>query len=359
MSENTGAKDPGTAKVKRSSGRIPPKEISVFCAQTAMLLEAGIPLHDGLKSMSDSSIGTGVSLIKGIAEKVGETGSLYEALGGTGAFPSYMVQMVRIGEAVGKLEEVLTSLSAYYKREGKIRDAVRGAVLYPVILIFLMAAVITVMVVLVLPVFSDVFASLGTDVTGNVVESGAVIGKITSICMAVLLLIVLVILAVALSREGRAMLIKSSQNLPFLKKVYRQMASSRFALVISMMLTSGFDLDEALKMSVGVVSDETVQSKIEQCRKKIGSGKSFSETLLEIGLFSGLNARMIETGERAGRLDDAMDQLAETYSDEVDQSISTLISVIEPTLVIFLSVIIGAILLSVMLPLVQIMTQIS
>jgi len=350
-------------EVKRVvKGRIPPREIAVFCSQASMLLKAGIPLHEGLENMTEEYTATGGSLLKGIAAKVEETGSLYEAVEDAGVFPSYMVQMIRIGETVGKLEDVLESLSAYYNREGRIREAVRSAVLYPVILIFLMAAVIGVLVAVVLPVFSEVLEGLGSDVTGSdagFMDSGIFIGKITLIAMGAILVLLIAVLAVSITAGGRAKLMQMSGNLPFLRKLYSKMSSSRFALVISMMLTSGFDLNETLEMSGKVVSDGAVKVKIDQCREKVNSGKSFSESLLEIGLFSGLYARMIQTGERTGRLDEVMDKLAAQYSDEADESISTLIALIEPTLVVILSVIIGSILLSIMLPLIQVMSQIG
>ena len=344
------------------AGRVPPGEIAVFCTQAAMLLKSGIPLHDGLDTMTDESTMIGSSLLKRIAAKAGETGSLYEAVKDAGVFPSYMVHMIQIGETVGKLEEVLDSLSAYYNREEKIRNAVRSAVLYPVILIFLMAAVIAVLVALVLPVFSNVLGNLGTDIKGTGIgfmDIGITIGKITLIVMAVLLLILVLLLIISATSAGRAHLLKMSGHLPFLRKLYSRMASSRFALVISMMLTSGFDLNEALEMSAKVVSDKTVKIKIDQCREKVGSGTPFSDALLEIGLFSGLYARMIQTGEKTGQLDEVMNKLAGKYSDEADESLSTLISLIEPTLVIVLSVIIGSILLSIMMPLVQVMSMIG
>ena len=102
-----------------------------------------------------------------------------------------------------------------------------------------------------------------------------------------------------------------------------------------------------------------MKKKIIQCREKVAAGIAFSDALLELELFSGLYARLIQTGERAGRLDDVMRQMAAHYEEEIDDSLSTLVAVIEPTLVILLSVIIGGILLSVMLPLISILSAIG
>jgi len=347
---------------KNTKRKIPPNEISIFCAQAAMLLKAGIPLSEGLSSMSGAESGEQNPLLTRIAEKVGETGSLYDAVDDVGVFPHYMVNMIKIGETVGKLEEVLESLSVYYNREEKLRDALRGALLYPVILIVMMSAVISLLVVFILPVFSDVFESLGLNTAGTgtgLLSVGEMIGRVALICSVVLFALMLVVLLIALIPKGRAALVKLSGRLPILSSLFGKIASGRFALVMYMMLNSGYDLEQALEMSAEVITDRIVKEKILKCSEKLKEGTPFSVALLEIGLFSGLYARMVQTGERTGRLDDVMDQLSVRINDDIDKSLTDLISFIEPTLVVLLSVIIGTILLSIMLPLMDVMSRIG
>ena len=349
-----------TAQVKTSQKSIRKKapigEISVFCTQVSLLMKSGIPLYEGIETIADSTTQSGGELIREIANGVGITGSLYEAIRQMGVFPVYMVEMIHIGEAVGKLDDVLESLGEYYNREGKMRDSIRGAVLYPIILVLLMAAVIALLVYLVLPVFSDLFASLGNDITNNTINAGSSAGGIILKCMGVLLILILLAIITSLIPAGRAILMKISIKLPFFKKLYILMSASRFARVISMMLYSGYNIGEALELSENVVPDKNVKEKINLCRKQMEGGKPFSEALLDIGLFSGMFARLVQTGEKAGKLDDVMYRLAGQYNDDMEDAIASLIAVIEPLLVILLSVIIGAILLSIMLPLVQIMS---
>ena len=128
---------------------------------------------------------------------------------------------------------------------------------------------------------------------------------------------------------------------------------------MSMRLSSGYDLGEALELAEEVVADPTVRNKIRLCRDKVSRGKAFSAALLELGLFSGLYARLIQTGEKTGRLDDVMKNMAAQYETDVEESLSGVVALIEPTLVILLSVIIGSILLSVMLPLIGILSAIG
>ena len=346
----------------RASGRIPAKESAVFCTQAALLLKAGVPLNEGLQTLTDQGTPSGRDLLKRIADTVEETGSLYEGVRAVDVFPAYMVQMIHIGEKVGKLEEVLEALSRYYQREDKLRSAVRSAVLYPLILVVLMAAVIAVLVAAVLPVFSQVLEGLGAEISGagtSMLAAGNLIGGCALIIVAVLLALIGTLIVVSPIPGGREQLVRLSGKLPFLRGVYRRIASGRFASVMSMMLSSGYNLDDSLELAEDLTADPIVKKKIIQCREKVAAGVAFSDALLELELFSGLYARLIQTGERAGRLDDVMRQMAAHYEEEIDDSLSTLVAVIEPTLVILLSVIIGGILLSVMLPLISILSAIG
>ena len=216
----------------RTSGRIPAKETALFCTQAGLLLKAGIPLGDGLASLTEEGTGAGRELLRRIADTARETGSLYEAVRQAGVFPSYMVHMIRIGETAGKLEEVLDSLSLYYEREARLRGAVRSAVLYPLILILLMAAVIAVLVVAVMPIFSSVLADLGAEASANtgMVSTGVVIGRCALVVVAVLLALLVAMLLLSLSAKGRQALMSLSSRLPVLRRLYRHLPDRRGGL---------------------------------------------------------------------------------------------------------------------------------
>ncbi len=350
-----------TSAPRAAAGRIPARETALFCTQAGLLLKAGIPLGEGLSTLTAEGSGAGRDLLRQIADVAQETGSLYEAVRSVGIFPVYMVQMIRIGETAGKLEEVLDSLSLYYEREDRLRGTVRSAVLYPIVLILLMAAVIAVLVVAVMPIFSSVLTDLGAESAANtgLMNLGVGIGRCALVVIGVLLLLLVVLLVLSLSAKGRGILMSCSAHLPVLRRLYRQFASGRFASVMSMLLSSGYNLGESLELAEEVVADPVVKNKIRLCRNNVSGGMAFSAALLKLDLFTGLYARLIQTGEKTGRLDDVMSKMAEQYETDVDESLSGLVSVIEPTLVILLSVIIGSILLSVMLPLISILSSIG
>lgn len=342
----------------RASGRIPAGETAVFCTQAALLLKAGVPLHEGLRDLCETGTAEGKNRLGLVADAVEKTGSLYEGVQAAGIFPAYMAQMIQVGERVGKLEEVLEALNRHYERESKLRGAVRDAVIYPLILVVLMTAVIAVLVSAVFPVFSQVLDGLGMESAG-ILAVGTVAGRVALIVMAVLLALILVLAAVALTAAGREWLTRVGARLPVLRGLYRSAAAGRFASVMATTLSGGYDLDASLELAESVLADPAVKKKIGRCRKQVAEGGRLSDALVRTGLFSGLYARLLQTGERAGRLEDVLRQTAARYEEETDGRLAALVAVIEPTLVIVLSVVVGAILLSVMLPMIQILSAIG
>jgi type IV pilus assembly protein PilC len=172
---------------------------------------------------------------------------------------------------------------------------------------------------------------------------------------AVLIAAVLItLLVIRLDRTGkaRAAVLKW---IPALRRTGDKVSASRFAAVMAMMLKSGYPLDESLKLVSGVIADADVARRVQTCREKMASGLSFADAVEQLHIFQPLHQRMIRVGAAAGQVDSVMKKLAEIYEDEADDAITHAVSIIEPTLVALMSVVIGAILLAVMLPLLSLM----
>ena len=143
-------------------------ELSSFCQQINMVIKAGLPIYYGLSILHDETKDpTSKALWGTIYQRTEQGATLYEALLPTGMFPKYMLQMVHIGEQTGRLEEVLDSLSTYYEREAEIQDSVRHAVTYPLLMSVMMFAVLIVMITKIVPIFADVYANLGSSLSGS------------------------------------------------------------------------------------------------------------------------------------------------------------------------------------------------
>ena len=348
---------------KGKQGKIPAGETAMFCAQVSLILKAGIPIYDGMETLCESiEDEKSQEAFRKISNIVNETGSLYKAVETVGFFPDYMVNMIHIGEEAGKLDDVLESLSKYYERENSVKKAVQSAVMYPMILILMMSVVIAVLVGKVMPVFEQVFENLGTQMSASgraIMSFGMAAGKVALVLTILLLILVIAVYIFSKTSQGEKKLGDIYGKIPFLKVLNTKIAASRFASVISMMLSSGYELEHALEMAPDIVSDSLAKAKIEECGELVKDGVAFPEALTRIQLFSLLHARMIHVGFKAGQMDSVMQRLAKIYEEEVNEAIARLVSFIEPTLVAVLSEVIGGILVSVMLPLASIMSSIG
>ena len=348
-------------KLKRDV--LTPSEISAFCAQMSMILKSGISLTEGVEIMvDDAGSAAGREILGTILEELEIGAPLHTALRKSRHFPDYMLTMVEIGEASGRLEKVMESLTSYYEREEAISRAVRSAIQYPLIMIVMMLAVITILVVQVMPIFNEVFMGLGAQMTGfslAVMNFGEVLAQYSLIIIGTIAGLVVLFLIFRATLFGKSVLERFKENFFLTRDLYTKIASGRFASAMSLMLASGMDTDKSLEMVTKLVSTPAVKKKIKNCQKKLEDGTRFSDALAEVGMFSGVYARMVSVAFKTGSMDSIMEKLAIRYEEETNNKISNIISIVEPTLVAVLSVIVGVILLSVMLPLMGIMAAIG
>ena len=347
---------------KRENRGLSAMELSGFCSEVALMLGAGMALYDGMEALAETykdSANAGV--YASVSEGVVSTGSLYEALARSGDWPKYLVEMTGIGERTGRLEEVMKGLAEYYEREGRIRRAVVSAVTYPLVLGVMMVLIVLVMILKIMPVFRRVLGSMGVAMSA----SGSMMMRIgTGIGWAVLALVLIVAAAVLacviLMRTSKReqVLLALKNAFPPLRRLSARLASSRVASVLAMMISGGFPLEEALEMTPLVLTDRAAAAEIEGVRQKLSEGEAFADALTETTLFDKMHSRMIRMGVAAGREDQVMDKIARVYEEQVEDGIANLVSIIEPTMVALLSVVIGAILMSVMLPMAGIISSI-
>ena len=336
-------------------------ELSSFCSQIALILSSGLPLYEGMETLAESAKGSeNEGLYKNASDAVNQTGTLYEALKQDERWPHYLVEMVGIGEQTGQLEKVMNGLATYYGREDRIRGAIINAVTYPLVLGIMLVLIVLIMLWKVLPVFRRVLNGMGVGMTSSgrtLMNVGSAIGWVV-LALVGLALVAVIVCAILMRTSARGKVLAALSHLfPPIHRVSMKLASSRVASVLSMMLSSGFPTSEAFRLLPSVVSGSEAAGKVEAIRKSLDSGATFADAVSESKLFDPLENRMIRMGVAAGREDQVMGTVAELYEEQVEDSITQLVSIIEPTLIALLSVVIGAILLSVMLPMAGILTS--
>ncbi len=330
-------------------------DLSYFCGQMAMIIKSGISSIEGLHMMGEDSEASPEEkkLYFDLQAKLEEGGYLNNAMESTGVFPSYVVKMTRIGEETGTLDNVMEALRIHYTREEEISRSIRQAVTYPIVMSGMILVVILVLLLQVMPVFRQVFRQLGTEMTGFagiMFDAGDAIRKY-SIAVVVILVLFLVFIIICLRTEkGRKSGLSFLSNFRFFQKLRNDISLSRFSDGLALALRSGFSADFGIEMVSGIIDDDIFRRKIEDCKKRLDEGAPFDEALKEAGILSGVPARMMTIGNRTGSSDTVMQQISDLSQKNIDNSIDRALGAIEPVLIVSLSLIIGAILMSVIIP---------
>ncbi len=340
--------------------KISSAELSTFCGQVAMILEAGLPLYDGMETLAATeSKNEHSDLYQAASQKVTETGSLYEALKQDDRWPDYLSEMVGVGERSGQLETIMRGLEKYYAREDRIRSSVISAVTYPMSLGIMLVVIVLILLWKVLPLFRQVLDSMGMGMsaTGSVLmRIGTAVGWIVMGLVLITLIVVIAMLILLRTDKREKVLSFIRKRIPMIAKINKKLNASRIAGVLSMLLSSGFPIDEALEMTEKVVGDDAAE-KVHEIRQDMENGKPLAESVSDAKIFNDLHNRMFKMGTVTGKEDQVLNQFAEMYEEEAEDDITRLIAIIEPTLVALLATVIGAVILSVMLPMAGILSN--
>lgn len=340
------------------------REIAAFCEQMAMILHSGITPKDGLSLMlTDANDRNTQEVLKTIISYTLTGDSFSSSIKQSGYFPDYVINMIAIGEDTGKLDEVMQSLSDYYNHEELVNDNIRSAITYPLIMVCMMVFIIIVLITKVLPLFNQVFIQLGTEMTGlsaSLLVIGQSIQTYSLILIGILVLLLAFIVYLSRAASGKKLARKIRENFGPSRAFFRNIAYGRFATGMSLTLSSGMELYKSLHMIKELVEHEEVERQIDVCEKHIlEEGDTLAEALTKAGILGNLYGRMVAIGDKSGNTYEILGKIGHLYEEETDKKLQAFVSIIEPTLVIALSLIVGLILLSVILPLLGVMSSIG
>lgn len=332
----------------------------IFCNQMAMILESGFSLDQGITMIFEENDDKNVkTVLQEVSKYLNDQLSFSEALEATAAFDDYMVNLVKVGETSGNLDDVLQSLSDYYARIDDITNKLKQALTYPVILVMMMVVVVGIVVFKVLPIFKDVLKGLGSDLS-SYANSFMNFGQIFSLICFVLLMVLVVIIAVGYlyQKVTHINVLSNFVQKSFLtRKLSRALNKAQITYALSLFISSGYDLEEAMKFVPALVDDKELKANLKKCNEDLMNGDSFVDVIKKYQIYQGMQLNMIQVGFKTGQVDTIMKQLSNNFQDEVSQAIERFLNIIEPTIVTLLSLIVGVVLVSVMLPLISIMSS--
>ena len=336
--------------------------VSAFCESMAMMLQAGIQTDEavGLLQSEEKSGGIMEQGLAVMKEAVEQGVSLSAAMRESGIFPDYAIQMVEAGERSGRLESILFRLASYYTEQKGISEKLKNAVTYPAAMLTLILVVLAVMLILVLPAFTDVYERL----TGSLAASGySYIRWAYFFCWlalaGMLLLAAGLMTGLLLWKNGkqekvRAVLYRNG----LCREILENMGMFRFTSALATFLASGELQDEAMRSSVPMTDCPPVEQKLKNCMLRMEEGHSIARAAYDENLFEPVYGRMLLAGERSGNLERVLQRLTDLLEENCVNLVDRLVSVIDPLLSGVLMVTVGLSLLSVMLPLIGMMNAV-
>ena len=350
--------------MKASKGKLSKPARILFSRQLALALNSDITITEALdiiRSKSEEPLLT--KALEEMTAKIymgysfGDVIKEHEEI-----FSSFYVSMVGIGEESGNLTEILEQLAQIYERDMLTLKKVRQAVTYPLILTVLMFGVIVLLITEVMPMFDRVLKSLGGEMpqaTKAILQVGLFLRGYGWIILLVLILLGVGIYYYGRTEKGKVFFDALKFHIPYQKELTASMLAARFARTLGLLMNSGIAVSRALEMIYPVIDNEYLAEGIKGSIHQVNEGMSLDEVIERLRLFPRLLIKLFAVGVATGQMDKALLRAAEEMDREVDDKLARLTSVLEPMLIIILSVIVGIILISVVLPVVSIMNNIG
>jgi type IV pilus assembly protein PilC len=357
-------KKPAEIHLPRLGSGVSSKDILVFTKQFATMIDAGLPLVqclDILANQMDNA--TFKKVVLAIKTKV-ESGSTFaDALKDhPKVFDELFVQLCAAGEVGGILDTILNRLANYREKAEKLKRKVKGAMIYPIIVIIVAIGVTALLLLKVTPVFAKMFTDFGSALPGPtqmVVDMSDWLRKYFLYMVVGIAAAVASFVAFYRSPRGRKIFDKLILQAPVLGPVIRKVAVARFTRTLGTMISSGVPILDALDVTAKTAGNRTVEAGILYVRTKIAEGKNISGPLLETKVFPPMVVQMIGVGEATGAMDAMLNKIADFYDDEVDTAVAGLTAMIEPLLMVFLGTVVGGFLVAMYLPIFSIASAIK
>lgn len=341
--------------IKKSQKKISMDDLVTFTRQMATMIDAGLPLLQALHIMSEQLDNINFrSIVSSVAEDIEGGSTFSDALSKhPKAFDKLYCAMIRVGEASGMFAEILVKIATYMEDAAKLRRKVKSAMIYPGVVSGMALLITTLLLIKVVPTFKEIFEGFGADLPGPTQLVVNLSEAMRSNFMYMVFFVVGMVFAVrAIYRTngGRMFLDRLTFKLPIFGDILKKAALSRFTKTFGTLVASGVPMLQSLEIVESVAGNMTLEVAIRAVYKKVEAGEGVAGPLLETKEFPPMVVRMIDVGERTGKLDLMLQKISEFYDDQVNNAVSALTSLIEPLLIAFLGVVVGGIVIAMFLP---------
>lgn len=353
-----------TAAAQKRKRKIPAKSLAIFTRQLSVMIDAGLPLVQCLELLAKEEPNKRLAeAVRYVRQDIEAGASLAEAMSRQPyAFSPLFTHMVAAGEAAGILDGIFKRLSTYIEKQAKLQAQVKSAMIYPVAVLVIAAIVVGVLLWKVIPTFATLFAGLNAKLplpTRIVIRASDLFVFALPALVAGGFLGAFMFRRFYATQAGRLKVDAMLLRVPLIGIILRKVAVARFCRTLSTLLGAGVPILTGLDITARTSGNAVVEAAVRQARLAIERGETISAPLRATGVFPPMVAQMIGAGESTGALDTMLAKIAEFYEDEVDVAVAGLLTVLEPIMIAFLGTIVGAIIISMYLPLFELINQLT
>ncbi len=352
-------------------GRVKLADLSIFCRQFSTMIDAGVGLVRCLSVLGEQTPNVKLRfIITDIQSEVEQGSTLSRAMAKhPRTFNNLFIGLVRAGEVGGVLEEALQRLAGFLEKDLELRRKVKSAMTYPTIVMVVAISIVIGLVTVILPKFMDLFKELGMGKDempamtrmlmgfSGFLTSGFPLRQVFFLIGTVLFIIGWK--AFTRTKTGRRLYDTIKLKMPVFGKLNHKIALARFARTLGTLMVSGVPILQALETVAGTVDNDVIGDAILEARERIREGDRIGDPLRKSKMFPPMVVQMVSIGEESGALDQMLEKIAEFYEQEVDTALSSLTAAIEPVMIVFLGFSVGFIVISMFLPLVSIINNLS
>jgi type IV pilus assembly protein PilC len=349
---------------KARAKAVNPKNLAVFTRQFSVMIDAGLPLVQCLDILGNQEEDKNFSAVILATRSDVEAGaSLADAMRKhPKTFDPLFTNMIAAGEAGGILDTILKRLATYIEKAVKLKAQVKSAMIYPVAIIVIAVAVVTVILWKVIPTFASLFAGLGAELpllTRIVIAASNLLVTFMPFIIVAMIAGVFAFRAYYATEKGRRVVDGTVLKLPILGIIMRKIAVARFCRTLSTLMTSGVPILDGLEITAKTAGNAIIEDALFEVRRSIERGETVAGPLKQTGVFPGMVVQMIGVGEATGALDTMLSKIADFYEEEVDTAVAGLLTLLEPVMIAFLGLVVGGIVIAMYLPIFGLISQLT
>lgn len=324
------------------------EEKYIFTSELALAISNGLQIDEGLKMLA--GFDTRVSQVaKIILDTMHKDVSFIEALKNTNEFDEYMIQMVIVGQNIGNLDVVLKELSVYYQRQKKLNYQIQDAVTYPFVLVLMMFIIVAVLIFKVFPIFEAILRQMSMSLA--LMNTAKIVSYIGFFILLFILIFGLILFGMYKKNKAQSWIMK----IPFIAKLNYQTEMTRFTYILSMFVSSGYSLIDATDIIIHSINHPVLKDKLVRVKTRMLEGESLSKSLVQESIYDQGYGSLLLAADESGHQDEVLHTLSIHYKEDLERMLSSFLNRLEPTMIACLSLLVGLVLISIMLPLMNVL----